>query len=181
MNNDHPPHDRKSMRLKGYDYSRPGAYFITIVSAARQHLFGNIQNGVVSLNRFGEFVQWHWQQIPAFHPHIQLDAFVVMPDHIHGIIILNDTVSGVVEKKLIHRSLKPNGTLPGSISQVIQNFKSVTTRKIRQLSEQRDMEVWQRNYYDHIIRNQDEWKKIHLYILANPEKWPKEPSIMSKE
>jgi REP element-mobilizing transposase RayT len=168
--NNNSQHHRRSIRLKDYDYSSPGAYFITINTFDHQSLFGAIENGVIKLNAVGELIEWQWQRLPSIHSHIQLDAYIVMPDHLHGILVLKDTLSAKSNHLLEPENAGPKGTVSGSIGQVIQNFKSITTRRIRQLTDCHDLQVWQRNYYDRIIRNQAEWEKIHQYILTNPQR-----------
>jgi len=177
--------------LKGWDYRRPGFYFVTVCTQNREHLFGEIINGKMVLNEFGNVVSNQWKKIPNHFPTVRLDAFVVMPDHIHGILHIVERVDGPVGAKhsgeeilnnqsICHRNasplqcnrpIRPRGTKPGSLSSVMQNYLSVTTRKINQIRGTPGSRVWQRNYYDQIIWNDDLLKRIRKYIRNNPMKW----------
>lgn len=130
-------HHRRSIRLKGYDYSSPGAYFITICTHQRECLFGEIVDGEMRLNELGKITQSHWQRLPL-HFTVELDALIVMPNHLHGILLLGDKLgrgeafgqefSPDSTILLPNASpLQPNGTKPGSIGAIIQNFKSIST------------------------------------------------------
>ena len=146
---------RNSLRLKGYNYSRAGAYFITICTANRKHLFGRIHHGVMHLNEYGKIAHKTWAHLSDSFPSIRLDAFVIMPNHIHGIIIL---------KK--HAQKKP------SIPQIISWFKSRTSRQINYLQNSTGT-IWHRSYHDRIIRDKRAFRNIRKYILNNPKKWRK--------
>ncbi|MBP7886973.1 MAG: transposase [Candidatus Marinimicrobia bacterium] len=197
----------ESIRLPGYDYSRPGAYFITIVVHNRQCLFGEIVNGEMTLNEFGEIVKTEWQKTGALRPNIDVDAFVVMPNHLHGILIITDnddlyhhhnrnrnrdrnrrdTLQRVsTESESESESESGMGMEPGmgmgtieqfgkpthnSIPTIVRLFKSTVTKQINQIRQTLGIPVWQRNYYEHIIRNDDELNKIREYIINNPLTW----------
>lgn len=122
-------HGRRSIRLKGYDYSRAGGYFVTICTQGRAHLFGEVVRGVMRLNDAGRMIRSVWDAIPAFYPCVRTDEFVVMPDHVHGIVVI---VAGPA-------------ALRGRL--------------------------WQRNYYECIIRSEAALGRIRRYIVANPAKW----------
>jgi putative transposase len=180
------PH-RRSIRLKGYDYTQPGAYFVTVCTHRREFLFGDVVNGEVVMNGFGAVVDYQWRQIPRFSPNTMLDEFVVMPNHFHGIVIIVGDETNVGAKHPCLNSGKadgidtggcfaptterPHGTAPGSLSAVIQNFISVTTRKINRMRRTPGRKLWQRNYHEHIIRNDAELNRIREYIRNNPLKW----------
>ena len=181
-------HHRRSIRLKNYDYSSPGGYFITICTYNRQCLFGEINDGEMILNELGNIIEYKWQNIPTHFTHIQLDVFQIMPNHVHGIIFINDIVGAKHSHKKIefdsqiatknasplppqYPSSHPIGTKPGSLSAVIQNFSSITTRKINQIRQTPGIKVWQRNYFDRIIRNEKELNRIRRYIIENPIRW----------
>ncbi len=215
----------ESIRLPGYDYSRPGAYFITIVAHNRQCLFGEIVNGEMTLNEFGEIVKTEWQKTGALRPNIDVDAFVVMPNHLHGILIITDnddlyhhrnrdrdcdcdcrdtlqrvsTGSGSgsesgsetetetgseteTETETESESEPGMGMGMGTIEQfgkpthnsiptIVRLFKSTITKQINQIRQTPGIPVWQRNYYEHIIRNDNELNKIREYIINNPLTW----------
>jgi len=173
---------RRSIRLKGYDYSQPGAYFVTIVAHEHANIFGEIRNNELVLNHPGNIIQETWMHLPDFFP-IRLDEWVLMPNHLHGIIWILEHRRGEASTSIDASPLDtPIGTKPSSVGAVIQNFKSVSTRKINQMIQgSRAGEInlanltppglWQRNYYEHIIRNHIELERIRLYILENPRKW----------
>jgi REP element-mobilizing transposase RayT len=168
-------HHRRSIRLKGYDYSQAGAYFVTICAQNRECLFGEIVDGEMRLNGQGEIVIACWDNLPCHFPHIELDAFVVMPNHVHGIIVIAYDTGGGRGKAFANPSKccvpTKRGSPGGSLCAVVQNFKSISTRKINQQRDARGAPVWQRNYYEHIIRDERELDRIREYIAANPAKW----------
>lgn len=162
-------HHRHSIRLKGYDYSQPGAYFVTIVTHQRQCLFGEIVNGKINLNDGGKIAEQFWNDIPKHFPNTIMDEFVIMPNHIHGIIILNNNGLIIGAKNFSpQQNERPRGTTQ-SIGSIVRGFKIGVTKWFRQNSNIHS--VWQRNYYEHIIRNEIELNKIREYILNNPLNW----------
>jgi REP element-mobilizing transposase RayT len=164
---------RRSIRLKRYDYSHPGAYFITICTHNRECLFGKINNGKMFLNDIGEIAKQCWLEIPHHFPNVSLDEFVIMPNHIHGIIILNDTglnVGANNDSPLPDCSQKPLFRSPSrTIGSIIRGFKIGVTKWCRQNAN--IYTVWQRNYYEHILRNDHALHRIRQYIVDNPTKW----------
>jgi len=147
-------------------------YFVTIVTHQRQCLFGAIVDGAMRLNEFGEIVCDEWLKTEIIRPRVQLDVFVIMPNHIHGIIIVND-VDGCCRGTLqraptIEQFGKPTSD---SIPTIIRLFKSATTKRINEYRNTPAVSVWQRNYYEHIIRNEIELNEIREYILYNPLNW----------
>ncbi len=186
-------HHRRSIRLKNYDYIQPGAYFITIVTNKRQCLFGKIENGVMRLNEFGEIVRDEWFKSNEIRREIVLNdyEFVVMPNHIHGIVWIvenNDmgTNGNIIVgangrsplQKQSNKNQPPTHSdsplirmSPKSISSFVAGFKSAVTKQINQLRQTPGIPVWQRNYYEHITRNDDELQRIREYIINNPINW----------
>jgi putative transposase len=165
-------HHRQSTRLKGYDYTRPGAYFVTICTYRRDEIFGEVINGEMKLSALGEIVHEEWFRSAEIRKEIQLfdDEFVVMPNHGHGIIWIVDTVGadGVRPSKQDARRASLQRA-PRSLGSFMAGFKaSVTSRAGRELNV---TGIWQRNYYDHIIRNDRELKNIAWYIVNNPLNW----------
>ncbi len=153
---------RRSIRISGFDYSQPGAYFITICTWRNQHLFGEIFNGQVIFNPIGRIVKQEWVRTEKVRFNIELGNFVIMPDHLHGIIVIKETdYFGVGASQRLaptpaQAALNRNGTMPGSIGAIIGQFKSIVTKRVkRELSYQGD-QIWQRNYYEHIILNYKE-------------------------
>jgi putative transposase len=169
-------HHRRSIRLKGYDYTQAGSYFITICTQDRRCLFGEVVNGRMRLNDAGEIVRDEWFRTAALRPHVRLDddEFVAMPNHIHGIVrIVGDVdVRHHTEERrrraLVERFGKP---VPGSVPTIVRAFKSASTRGINALRDTPGGVVWQRNYYEHVIRDEDALHRIRRYIIANPARW----------
>ncbi len=174
-------HRPNSLRLDGYDYAQVGLYFVTLVTHGRMPLFGEITNGEMRLNRLGEIVSQEWERIAVVRPAIELGAYVVMPNHLHGILFFQENGAFTVgatrrafPKRPSHR-VAPTGTLrSGSLGAVMGQFKSIVTKRIRAMPGMTDIPVWQRNYYDHIIRNQDDLELTWMYIEANPGQWDKD-------
>ncbi|MBI5570546.1 MAG: transposase [Desulfomonile tiedjei] len=182
MREETPPPNRRTIRLKGYDYSRPGAYFVTICTVHKQSIFGRVASGDMMLNALGHMVRKTWKQIPVHCSGTSLDEFVVMPNHLHGIIILEGahvlsgadslTRAASLQEDGQARGPAPTATLPG----VIHHFKSFTTRlyvehdapPIWGISGRR---LWHRNYFEHIIRNGASLNRIREYIASNPSRW----------
>ena len=162
-------HHRRSIRLPGYDYRQSGAYFVTICAYQRQCLFGDIVNGQMILNQSGMVVADEWQKSALIRREIKLDAWVVMPNHFHGIVIINNNV-GANGRSPLHNG-SPVRIKPQSLSSLMAGFKSITTKKINILRDAPGIKLWQRNYYEHIIRNQDAMDKIRQYIINNPVSW----------
>jgi len=171
-------HQRRSIRLKKYDYTQPGGYFITMVTFEREHLFGEIENEEVKLSKFGLVAKQQWEKLPKRFPNIELGAFVVMPNHVHGIIqILERT--GTANNSTSHgddssRRAPTEGfqkPVPNSIPTIVRSYKSAVSYRINLMRGSDGVPVWQRNYYEHVIRNHEDWDRIHQYIEANPSNW----------
>lgn len=166
MKFDPKKHHRRSIRIKEYDYTQPGGYFITIVTYHRDLLFGEIVNEEIRLNEFGQIIDECWRAIPDHFPNVELGAYVVMPNHIHGIIIIHDGRGRIYRAPTQEQFQKP---VAGSIPTIIRTFKSAATRRIgRELNA---TGIWQRNYYEQVIRNHKDWDRIHRYIESNPSMW----------
>lgn len=151
-----PLHRRRSIRLQGYNYSEAGAYFVTICTQDRQCLFGEIQDGQVVLNAAGSMVADSWNRLPSRFPEVELDVSVVMPNHFHGILVLAG--DGL------------------SLPDVVQRFKSITTRLYTLAVAEKGWQpfrgrVWQRNYFEHIVRSPKELDELRQYITNNPMQW----------
>jgi putative transposase len=235
-------HHRRSIRLKGYDYTQPGAYFVTLCAWRRECLFGELLEGVVRLNPVGKIVETEWKRLPRQFPNIRLDAFVIMPNHIHGIIVIIESVRATLSptpgtssisqpfpnqseethdgsplpqssespgspplfappvrathipapvasstaspmpidplgdhaRSPLHAS-HPKGLPSGSLGAVMGQFKSRATKRIWALPEYANTPIWQRNYYEHIIRDETAWCRITKYIRHNPLNWQADP------
>jgi REP element-mobilizing transposase RayT len=253
MTYDPEKHHRRSIRLKGYDYTQPGAYFITICTHGRECLFGEIIDGEMHLNEAGQIVVQTWQDLPNHVPNVQLDAFVVMPNHVHGIIIITDHAGGIgagfkparttmgpgsaggagsttgpgsaagsgfaagpgstmgsgfaagpgstmgsgfaagpgstmgsgfaagpgptAGSGAVGAGSEPAPTEPGptrssyGLPEIIRQFKTFSAPRINELRGTPGTPVWQRNYYEHIIRNESSLNRIRQYIAENPARW----------
>ena len=167
-------HHRRSIRLPGYDYSSPGAYFITIDTHDRMHIFGKIVNGEMRLNEWGQIAHDEWLKTPAIRPEIQLDEFVIMPNHMHGIIFITENGAKTVGARR-RRAPTPverfGNPIPGSIPTIIRAYKSAVTHRINQIRRTPGAHVWQRNYWEHIVRNEHELSRIREYTRNNPMQW----------
>jgi putative transposase len=161
-------HHRRSIRLSDYDYSQPGAYFITIVTRGRECLFGEIKDGEMQLSGMGQIAEEAWRAIPEHFPQVELGTYVVMPNHVHGIIIIRGMATNSSPSVgARHASpLPPHGVKPKSIGAMVGSFKSAVTKRIG-----RELHTWQRNYYERIIRDDAEYNRIHLYIETNIDNW----------
>ncbi|MFN4844547.1 MAG: transposase [Dolichospermum sp.] len=182
-------HKRQSIRLKGYDYSQSGLYFITICCYQRECLFGNIMNSQIILNNFGQLIKEEWLKSAEIRKEIEFDDFVIMPNHFHGIVIINQEINSDFMKNDVDfqdnnvgangraplqqiQSSRPKISMkPKSISSLIAGFKSATTKKINIIRNTPQNPVWQRNYYDHIIRNDESLARIREYVQNNPLSW----------
>ncbi len=243
MKYDPQRHHRRSIRLKGYDYTQPGGYYVTIVTQDRACLFGEVVDGKMVLNTFGRIIDYHWQKLPKHFKHIKLDVYQIMPNHLHGIIIITDHMdtkcagdTGDTENagnmvdgrdddgrdvgggdvdgrdyggrdvdgrdydghdagakhsgqnisntqdEFFKNALplysskqqsraRPRGTQPGSLGAIMQNFQSITTRKINRIRKTPGKKLWQRNYWENIIRNENALNRIRKYIINNPSQW----------
>ncbi len=160
-------HHRRSIRLKGYVYSQAGTYFVTICTQGRRCLFGDIINGETALNDAGKIAQQCWLEIPNHFPNTELDEFVIMPNHIHGIIFINDIV-GAKNFSPLRNESKPHSPSK-TIGSNVRGFKIGVTKWLRQNTD--IYNVWQRNYYEHIIRDERDLNQIRDYIINNPIKW----------
>jgi len=152
-------HHRRSIRLRGHDYSGRGIYFVTILAKDRRRLFGTVVNGRMALSAAGQTAARCWQEIPAHFPNVSLDAWVVMPDHIHGILVIREDGHG--------------GTLPGTdrpcgtartIGSMVRGFKIGVTKALGE-------SPWHRNYHEMIIRDERSLESVRAYIHNNPAQW----------
>jgi len=184
-------HHRRSLRLSGYDYSQNGAYFVTVCTQNRECLFGKIENGEMRLNDTGRMVCQCWQDIPLHFPNVLNDGFVVMPNHFHGILFIVGAIVGAKNvsplqaknvsplqaKNVSPLQAKNVSPLQGqrtdgtskTIGSIVRGFKIGVTKWMR--NDYPGKNVWQRNYFEHIIRDDDDLNRIRKYIVENPAKW----------
>ena len=154
---------RRAIRLRDYDYTTPGSYFVTITAVDRTCLFGDITDGEMRLNDAGRIVQTVWRELPSHYPHVPPDAYIVMPNHIHGIIVLSD-------RNDVGAGFKPAPTRHG-IPEIVRAFKTFSARRINEMRCTPRVSIWQRNYFEHIIRSEESLNRIRQYILDNPARW----------
>jgi putative transposase len=170
------------MRLRGYNYSDNGAYFLTMCAYERRFLFGGVVQGEVQLSEAGRMVKEQWHDLPNRFDGVELDEFVVMPNHVHGILgLCGRSEAGLRPTSLVltasgEDKLRAYGTLPETVGRVVQAFKSLTTNAyihgVRQLGWPAfNRHVWQANYYDHVVRNEHALGLIREYIFTNPQRW----------
>jgi len=159
-------HYRHSIRLQNYDYTQEGAYFVTICAYQRECLLGQIVDGEMVLSEYGRIAQEEWLQSAAIRRELELDAFVVMPNHIHGVVAIISAVPHVGA-----HGVRPLQRKPRSLGAFIAGFKSTTTRRINEPRGTPNALVWQRNYYDHIIRSERALEYVRDYIATNPLRW----------
>lgn len=177
-------HHRQSIRLKNYDYSQAGAYFVTICAWQRECLFGEIVNGVMVLNEVGRIVAEEWERTAQIRSSIDLDVFSVMPNHFHAIFLIHDNVGAhcmrpesVANATMLETNDyrahvgAPLRRQSGSIGSVFAGFKSATTKLINIIRNNPGCPVWQKNYYERVVRNEDELFRAREYIGNNPMKW----------
>jgi REP element-mobilizing transposase RayT len=142
---------RKRMRLEHHDYAMPGAYFVTACTIGRRCLFGEVVDGAMLLNDFGREVEAAWKDLPQHFGRLTLDHFVVMPNHVHGILVLGD------------------GSSP--LSEVVRSFKTFSAHRVNLRRGSRGASLWQRGFYDHVVRDEADLARIREYIENNPARW----------
>ena len=166
--------------MKGYDYSQAGAYFVTIVAWQREMLFGEIVDGKMALNEMGKIVSEKWQWLEAQYEYVELGISVAMPNHFHGILVIHDLGRGGSRSapmddgrptNLGDSRIAPTAIKRKPLGGLIGAFKTVSTKQINLLRNTDGQPVWQRNYYEHIIRDEREMDRIYRYIEANPARW----------
>lgn len=148
---------RRSIRLQGYDYSQCGAYFVTLCTQQRDLLFGQIVDGTLQTTAYGDVANNTWEWIGQHFSSVELDTWCLMPNHLHGVLVVYDANDTQMQHK-------PLGRLIGA-------YKTVSTKQINAIRATPGEVVWQRNYYERIIRGETELTKIRRYIADNPEKW----------
>ena len=164
MSDDSEKYRHRSIRLKEYDYSSAGWYFVTICAHKRECVFGHVSKGDVVLSQIGRIVMESWEWLPQQYPYVDLDEWVIMPNHLHGIIIINDNRRKGGSRTAPTVNVKPLGGLIGA-------FKTVSTKRVRQEFGSYTGPLWQRGYYEHVIRNDADLLRIHQYIYGNPACW----------
>ena len=159
----------RSIRLANYDYAQAGAYFVTVCTHERMCLFGDVILETMRPNDTGQVVHDEWLRTAEIRPDINLDSFQVMPNHLHAIVIFDEEVSSKLTVGAHSRA--PFSRQPKSLGSLVAGFKSATTKRINQLRGTPGTPVWQRNYYERVIRNEREMDATRQYIVDNPAKW----------
>jgi REP element-mobilizing transposase RayT len=154
--------ERKLTRLKGYDYSQCGYYFVTICTKDREEWFGKVEDGEMVLNTYGEVARNCWYDLPKHYLNCSLDSFVIVPNHVHGIIVIRS-------EKTVGNGLKPFPT--HDLSEIIRGFKTFSSRRMNAEMMGNNKFHWQKSFYDHVIRNDRSLDNLRQYILNNPLKW----------
>jgi putative transposase len=168
MEKDNLKRNRRSIRLSDHDYTDVGRYYVTMCAYQRHCLFGDVVDDIMQLNSWGKIVGNCWSTIPSHFTDVELDEFVIMPNHLHGILVITDD-SGrgtIYRAPTIERFGSP---VRGSLPTIIRCFKAAVTRRINRVYGATG--IWQRSYYEHIIRSEDQLNRIRQYIVENPLKW----------
>lgn len=164
-------HHRRTLRLRNTTYAARGSYYVTICTQHRRQIFGNVRRRAIVLNDIGRIVSRCWFSLPEHYAHVRLDAFVVMPDHVHGILTFDGTHvepnQGVDD---VSEGVAPR-LRPGSLPVVIRAFKSAATREVNLMRNTPGASLWQHRYYEHIVRDDADMERIRRYIANNPARW----------
>lgn len=179
--------NRHSIRLKGFDYSSNGMYFVTICTKDREYLFGDIVNGKMVLNGMGQVINQVIQKTTKIRKNVQIDIYQIMPNHVHIIVIISNR-RGVLhtpqDMNPSHYKGEFNSPLQSpsqTLGSIIRGIKSMTTKQIRIITGNFEFPVWQRNYFEHIIRNEIELLKIRDYIKLNPAMWERDRNNLKND
>jgi putative transposase len=176
-----PANRRRTIRVQGYNYSQAGAYFITICTRDRECLLGKVVNETVQLNETGRLVESVWLQTATVRPDIELDAYVVMPNHFHAIFFIHESPGAPGTTRRVAptknhsagagKPCPPAGPKPRSVGAIIGQFKSLVTKRINDTPQYLVGSIWQRNYYEHVIRDEESLNRIREYITTNAPRW----------
>jgi REP element-mobilizing transposase RayT len=179
---------RKSIRLRGYDYKQPGSYFVTICAQGRECLFGDIVNGEMKLNEYGKIADECWKWLFQQYAYLNMDEFVIMPNHFHGIISLTDNdgsnsnsgsnVGAGFPRPSANTQTQGAVTAPLqpiALGKIVSYFKYETTKRINKIRNTPGHKLWQRNYHERVIRHENELNEIRQYVQDNPLKWDLDP------
>jgi len=164
-------HQRRSIRLKDYDYSQAGVYFITICTYDKECLFAKVVDGEMVLNEYGHLIEEEWLRTADIRNNVALDVFIIMPNHFHGILAIVDNCRGTARCAPTSHNRQFGKMTSASIPAIIRSFKSATTKRINELPGTPHTPVWQRNYYEHVIRDENDLNEIREYVVNNPLKW----------
>jgi putative transposase len=158
-------HDRHSIRLRGFDYTAPAAYFVTICTYNRDLIFGAINDGALTFSRRGLIAQQCWRDIPNHRPYVTLDQFIVMPNHLHGVFCIEPFAERATQVLPLQRAVAH------SVGAIVGSYKAAVSRTINKLRPGAGNNLWQRNFFEHIIRDENSLFAIRQYIETNPQRW----------
>jgi len=167
--------NRHSIRIPGYDYTQWGGYFVTVCSWQHLPRFGEITEGEMTVNEVGQRVRACWEAIPAHFPSVELDEFVVMPNHVHGILLIKQHPSDAPFSGAPGNAESFGRPVAGSLPTILRSFKAAATREFRTVLARPELTLWQRNYYEHVVRDEDALNRIRQYIIDNPARWEFDP------
>ncbi|HHS50226.1 MAG TPA: transposase [candidate division Zixibacteria bacterium] len=160
--------NRKSIRIKGFDYSSAGAYFVTINTKNQSNIFAVVNDGIITLSEYGKIAKQCWLDIPNHFTNVELDVFVIMPNHIHGILFLNEYYD---KGEACLAPTQSNVSDKGTVGNIVGSFKSAVTKRINDIRGLSGATIWQRNYYEHVIRHDSDLDELRRYITNNPKQW----------
>jgi len=161
---------RRSLRLQAYDYRQAGAYFVTLCAHHRACLFGEIADAVLAISADGEAAVAAWEEIPVHFPNVELDAYVLMPNHIHGILVINAVGARHASPQMDEDGFRARHASP-LLGTIVGSYKSAVARRINAQRGTPGASVWQRSYFEHVIRSEASLERIREYIAANPARW----------
>lgn len=161
--------ERKQNRFPEWDYSEDGYYFITICTQDKKEIFGKVVNDEMVLNEYGKIVQEQWDWLAEQYPYVRLDEFIVMPNHFHGILIIEKNIDGRDNPRIVPTNNAYNRR-HNLLSKTMNAFKTTSSKRINR-SQKEFVFHWQRSFYDHVIRNEESLYKIRSYIHYNAQKW----------
>lgn len=167
-------HNRRSIRLPGYDYTFPTAYFVTILTWQRRPVLGQVIDHAMQLSETGMLAQREWLRLAQRFSQVELDTFVVMPDHVHGILLLKDVIDPSARNDDADGSPSRPHVVPGSLGAIVRAYKSTVARLVNYSRFSDGEPLWQRNYFERVIDNARMLERVQEYIRSNPENWPKE-------
>jgi REP element-mobilizing transposase RayT len=188
MKFNHKIHHRRSIRMREYDYSQEGAYFVTICTYGKECLYGEVIDGKMRLNEYGKIIEVEWLKTAQIRNNVLMDEYVIMPNHIHGIVVIADDGGSKNCRGTACCAPRNNGIIKGaarcaptfgqfgkivsgSLPAIVRAFKSATNKQINQSRRSPGDKVWQRSYYEHVIRDENDYLQIREYIINNPMKW----------
>ena len=166
---------RRSVRLRGFDYSELGNYFITICTAGKKHILGAIQDRRMILSPAGKAVRAAWFDLPGRYPSIELREFVVMPNHVHAIVSLTQPIRRALRGAASSAPTNGKPVPCPTLGEIVRAFKSLSAIEVNHVLDHSGQAVWQRSYYEHIIRHAKEYDQIRRYIADNPIRWDEDP------